>query len=246
MHDSTPARRHTPEIMTRGSQDGGRAAPRVVVVDDDEDLRGRLRAGLQDAGLVVIAEADNGRDAIALAVHFRPDVMIMDVVMANVDGLSATRQIVERVPSVRILLLTASDDLDLGMVGLRAGAAGHQIKGATVPEIVGAVQRMAAGEPVVGPDLTWRLIESLRSLPVGGRGVRPVRSRLTPREWEVLDLLCAGLTVDQISDELVLARDTVRTHVKRVLRKLDAHSQAEAVAVANRIRATFAANGGEA
>ncbi|MDX6728851.1 MAG: hypothetical protein QOK49_3656 [Baekduia sp.] len=246
MHDSTPAGRHTPEIMTRGAQDGGRAAPRVVVVDDDKDLRGRLRAGLQDAGLVVIAEADNGRDAVALAAHFHPDVMIMDVVMANVDGLSATRQIVERAPSVRILLLTASDDLDLGMVGLRAGAAGHQIKGATVPEIVGAVQRMAAGEPVVGPDLTWRLIESLRSLPVGGQGLRPVRSRLTPREWEVLDLLCAGLTVDQISDELVLARDTVRTHVKRVLRKLGAHSQAEAVAIANRIRATFAATGDDA
>jgi two-component system nitrate/nitrite response regulator NarL len=76
--------------------------------------------------------------------------------------------------------------------------------------------------------------------------VRPVRSKLTPREWEVLDLLCAGRTVDQIADELVLARDTVRTHVKRVLRKLGAHSQAEAISIANGIRATFAASSGEA
>lgn len=226
------------------SRDGQATTPaaRVVVVDDDTELRGRLRAALQGAGLVVIAEADNGRDAIDLAAHFRPDVMIMDIVMANVDGLSATRAIVERAPSVKILLLTASDDVDLGMVGLRAGAAGHQVKGGPVDGIVDAVVRMAAGEPVVGPELTWRLIDSLRALPVGGQGVRPVRSKLTPREWEVLDLLCAGRSVDQIADELVLARDTVRTHVKRLLRKLGAHSQAEAISIANGIRATFAAN----
>jgi two-component system nitrate/nitrite response regulator NarL len=216
----------------------------VVVVDDDETLRGRLRAALQDAGIVVIAEADNGRDAIDLAAHFRPDVMVMDIVMANVDGLSATRTIVARNAGVRVLLLTASEDLELGIVGLRAGAAGHLIKGRPLPELVAAVQRIAAGEPVVGPELTWRLIESVRALPAGGLGVRPVRSKLTPREWEVLDLLCAGLSVDQISDELVLARDTVRTHVKRLLRKLGAHSQAEAITIANSIRATYTADGG--
>jgi two-component system nitrate/nitrite response regulator NarL len=231
--------------VARGGQDVTQPA-RVVVVDDDERLRSELRAALQDAGLTVIAEADNGRDAIDLAAHFRPDVMIMDIVMANIDGLSATREIVARAPSVRILLLTASDDVELGMVGLRAGAAGHQVKGVPVDQIVGAVARMAAGEPVAGPELTWRLIESLRALPVGGQGVRPVRSKLTPREWEVLDLLCAGLSVDQIADELVLARDTVRTHVKRLLRKLGAHSQAEAISIANGIRATFAATGGDA
>jgi NarL family two-component system response regulator LiaR len=218
----------------------------VVVVDDDDALRGRLRAALQAAGLTVIAEADNGRDAIELAAHYKPDVMTMDIVMANIDGLSATRQIIARAPSVRILLLTASDDVDLGMVGLRAGASGHQVKGAPVEEVVESVRRLAAGEPVVGPDLTWRLIESLRQLPVGGQGVRPVRSKLTPREWEVLDLLCAGRSVDQIADDLVLARDTVRTHVKRILRKLGAHSQAEAISIANGIRATFAASAGEA
>ena len=230
--------------MAGNSQAPVRTVSRVVVVDDDEALRGRLRATLQDAGFVVIAEADNGRDAIDLAAHFRPDVVIMDIVMANVDGLSATRAIVDRNPAVRVLLLTGSEDLELGIVGLRAGAAGHLIKGRPLSEIVAAVQRIAAGEPVVGPELTWRLIESVRALPAGGLGVRPVRSKLTPREWEVLDLLCAGLSVDQISDELVLARDTVRTHVKRLLRKLGAHSQAEAITIANSIRATFTADGG--
>jgi NarL family two-component system response regulator LiaR len=245
MHDSAALDRHTGRIVSQGGEEGAQPA-RVVVVDDDERLRSDLRAALQDAGLTVIAEADNGRDAIDLAAHFKPDVMIMDIVMANIDGLSATRQIVARAPSVRILLLTASDDVDLGMVGLRAGAAGHLVKGVPVAQIVRSVQGMAAGEPVVGPELTWRLIDSLRALPVGGQGVRPVRSKLTPREWEVLDLLCAGLSVDQIADELVLARDTVRTHVKRLLRKLGAHSQAEAISIANGIRATFAATGGDA
>jgi two-component system nitrate/nitrite response regulator NarL len=229
--------------VPRGGQDAPQPA-RVVVVDDDVQLRAELRAALQDAGLTVIAEADNGRDAIDLAAHFRPDVVVMDVVMSNIDGLSATRAIAQRAPSVRILLLTASADVDLGMVGLRAGAAGHQVKGGSVREVVDAVVRLADGEPVVGPELTWRLIESVRALPAGGLGVRPVRSKLTPREWEVLDLLCAGLSVDQISDELVLARDTVRTHVKRLLRKLGAHSQAEAITIANSIRATFTADGG--
>jgi NarL family two-component system response regulator LiaR len=221
------------------------APPRVVVVDDDDTLRGRLRQALQEAGLVVIAEADNGRDAIDLAAHFRPDVVVMDVVMSNVDGLSATRVIAERAPNVRVLLLTGSEDVEIGMVGLRAGAAGHQIKGAPDEEIVAAVRRIADGEPVLGPELAWRLIESVRALPAGGIGVRPVRSTLTPREWEVLDLLCTGLSVDQIADELVLARDTVRTHVKRLLRKLGAHSQAEAISIANGIRATFAASARE-
>jgi NarL family two-component system response regulator LiaR len=241
MHDSGAADRNTARIVSPVGQDGTPPA-RVVVVDDDTQLRAALRSALQDAGLTVIAEADNGRDAIDLAAHFRPDVMIMDIVMSNIDGLSATRQIAARAPTVRILLLTASDDVELGMVGLRAGAAGHQVKGVPVARIVDAVVRMAAGEPVVGPQLTWRLIESLRALPVGGHGVRPVRSALTPREWEVLDLMCAGHSVDQIADELVLARDTVRTHVKRLLRKLGAHSQAEAISIANGIRATFAAS----
>jgi two-component system nitrate/nitrite response regulator NarL len=216
------------------------AAPRVVIADDDAVFRSGVRAALQDAGIIVIAEADNGRDAIDLAVHFRPDVVLMDVVMVGMDGISATRAIAARAPEVRVVLLTSSDDAELGMIGLRAGANGHLVKGIDLDELVLAVRRAAGGDPVLAPDIARRLIERLRALPDGGLGVRPVRSSLTSREWEVLDLLCAGLSVDEVADRLVVARDTARTHVKRILRKLGVHSQAEAIEMANGIRATYA------
>jgi NarL family two-component system response regulator LiaR len=216
------------------------AAPRVVIADDDAVFRSGVRAALQEAGIIVIAQADNGRDAIDLAIHFRPDVVLMDVVMVGMDGISATRAIAARAPEVRIVLLTSSDDAELGMIGLRAGADGHLVKGIGLDELVVAVRRAAGGDPVLAPDVARRLIERLRALPDGGLGVRPVRSSLTSREWEVLDLLCAGLSVDEVADRLVVARDTVRTHVKRILRKLGVHSQAEAIEMANGIRATYA------
>jgi DNA-binding NarL/FixJ family response regulator len=215
-------------------------APRVVIADDDAGFRSGVRAALQAAGVIVIAEADNGRDAIDLAVHFRPDVVLMDVVMVGMDGISATRAITARAPEVRIVLLTSSQDAELGMIGLRAGADGHLVKGLELDDLVSAVRTAAEGDPVLAPAVARRLIERLRALPDGGLGVRPVRSTLTSREWEVLDLLCAGLSVDDVADRLVLAHGTVRTHVKRILRKLGVHSQSEAVEMANGIRATYA------
>jgi two-component system, NarL family, response regulator LiaR len=211
-----------------------------VIADDDAAFRTSVRAALQDAGLIVIAEADNGRDAIDLAVHFRPDVVLMDVVMVGMDGISATRAIAERARDVRVVLLTSSHDAELAMVGLRAGADGHLVKSSDLAGLAAAVRAAAAGEPVLAPAVARRLIERLRALPDGGLGVRPVRSTLTSREWEVLDLMCAGLSTDEVADRLVVARDTVRTHVKRILRKLGVHSQAEAIEMANGIRATYA------
>ncbi len=226
--------------FTAGAEPLRPAAPRVVIADDDAAFRTGVRAALQEAGIVVIAEADNGRDAIDLAVHFRPDVVLMDVVMVGMDGISATRAIAGRAPDVSVVLLTSSQDAELGMIGLRAGANGHLVKGLELDDLVAAVRSAAGGEPVLAPAVARRLIERLRALPDGGLGVRPVRSSLTSREWEVLDLLCAGLSVDEVSDRLVVARDTVRTHVKRILRKLGVHSQAEAIEMANGIRATYA------
>lgn len=214
-------------------------APRVVIADDDPPIRVEIRAALQEDGIVVIAEAASGRDAIDLALHFRPDLVLMDVIMIGMDGITATRAIAERAPEVHVLLLTSSEDEELGLLGLRAGANGQLTKGLPMPDLVAAVRRAAAGEAVLTPGVAMRLVERLRALPDGGLGVRPVRSDLTPREWEVLDLLCAGLSVDDIADRLVLSRDTVRTHVKRIFRKLGVHSQGAAIEMANSLRATF-------
>jgi NarL family two-component system response regulator LiaR len=216
------------------------AAPRVVVIDGDPDRRAATRAGLQDAGVVVIADADTGRDAVDLCVHFRPDVVLLDVVMPAAGGIEATRAIAERAPEVAILILTSDLDEELGIVGLRAGASGHLINEPPMADLVDAVRRAAAGEPVLSPGVAKRLIERMRAAPYAGLGVRPVRSELTGREWEVLDLLCAGLSVDGIADRLILSRETVRTHVKHVLRKLGAHSQPEAIRIAHAMRAWYA------
>jgi len=133
------------------------------------------------------------------------------------------------------VILTSSDDDEIGLVGLRAGASGFLNKRAGVDALPRALRGAAAGEAVVSRRLTMRLVDSMRRTRPDGAGIRPVRSPLTPREWEVLDLLCADMTVDQIADHLVLSRETVRTHVKRILRKLGVHSRGQAAAEAARL-----------
>jgi two-component system nitrate/nitrite response regulator NarL len=209
------------------------------VVDDDPLARRMLRDVLQRAGITVIAEASSGREAVELARYYRPDIVVMDLIMPGVDGLAATREIVASVPQVRVVILTSGDDDDVGLMTLRAGAAGIISKDVGTDSLPHVLLRAHAGEAVISRRMTMRLIEDLRATRQDSVGLRPVRSPLTSREWEVLDLLCSGLTVDDIAEQLVLARDTVRTHVKRLLRKLGAHSQAEAIEIANGMRSTF-------
>jgi two-component system nitrate/nitrite response regulator NarL len=122
------------------------------------------------------------------------------------------------------------------MLGIRAGAAGYLTKDIDVLRLPGLLERVAAGEPAVTPQFTARLIDELRRLPVAGRGMRPVRSDLSSREWEVLDLIAEGRTEDEIADELVLSIETVRSHVKSLHRKLDVHSRAELVDAVQALR----------
>src|SRR6476646_10220339 len=183
--------RHMPE-----EADGARTDEplRVIVADDDPLARRVVRDALEAGGIVVIAEAANGREAVELSLYYKPDVVLMDLVMPDVDGIQATRRILAREPDVEIVILTSSDDDDVGLVGLRAGAT----------------------------------------------GIRPVRSRLTPREWEVLDLLCTGQSTDEIAATLVLSSETVRSHIKNLLRKLGVSSRQAAVKEARRMRADLA------
>jgi NarL family two-component system response regulator LiaR len=217
---------------------------RAIIVDDDPLARRVVRDALQLAGIMVMAEAADGRAAIELTRFYKPDVVLMDVVMPGMDGIQATRVLTREVPGARIVLLTRSDEDELALLGLRAGAVGYLTKDVSVDAIPRALRGAHAGEAAISRHLSMRLVEQLRLVPESGVGVRPVRSPLTPREWEVLDLLCEGQSTDEIALTLVLAVETVRSHIKNVLRKLGVRSREQAVALAANLRAASPPAGG--
>ena len=217
-------------------QDAAAEPIRVVVADDDPLARRMVKQALQRAGLLVIAEAHDGREAVDLTLHYRPHIVLMDVVMPQVDGLSATRRILKADPDQAIVMLTSGDDEDVGLIALQAGAVGFLSKELDVDVIPRALLRTLEGEAAISRRMSRRLIERLRATPQGSSGLRPVKSPLTAREWEVIDLLAEGQTTDQIAEHLVLAGETVRSHVKNILRKLGVSSRSEAVAEAQRMR----------
>ena len=225
----------TEGIRSEGSED--RAEPlRAIVADDDAFARRMIKDALQGAGIIVIAEAQNGREAVELTLFYRPSIVVMDVVMPGMDGIAATRQIVKEMPEQLIVLLTSAEEDDMGILGLRSGAAGFLSKDVEIDSVPRALIGVLEGQAAISRRLSMRLIEHLRNAPEGSTGLRPVKSPLTPREWEVVDLLTEGYSTDQIAETLVLSTETVRSHVKHILRKLDARSRAEAVSIAQRMR----------
>jgi DNA-binding NarL/FixJ family response regulator len=209
---------------------------RAVVADDDAFARRMIKEALAASGVVVIAEALNGREAVELTLFYRPDVVVMDVVMPELDGVAATRQIVKEIPGQVVVLLTSSEEDDMGLLGLRAGAAGFLTKDLDIGALPRALRGALAGEAVISRRMAMRLVEHLRHVPEGASGLRPVKSPLTAREWEVVDLLCDDRSTEDIARILVLSTETVRSHVKNILRKLDVRSRREAVAIVQRMR----------
>jgi two-component system, NarL family, response regulator LiaR len=165
----------------------------------------------------------------------------MDVVMPEMDGIVATRQIRKASPDQHVIVLTGAgeDDQELGLQALRAGASGFLSKDVEIDALPRALEGVRVGEAAISRKMTLTLIERLRETPNGSAGMRPVKSPLTAREWEVIDLLKASNTTDQIADELVLSTETVRSHVKNILRKLDVRSREDAVIAADRSRGSL-------
>jgi NarL family two-component system response regulator LiaR len=217
------------------------AAPvRVLIVDQDPLVRRVVRDALAGGAIQVVAEAGDGPEAIALASEHRPDVVLMDIVLPDFDGPVTIRRIVSASPLVRVIVFTGTKDTEVGITALKAGASGYVTKDvdlSTLPRVIGAV---ATGQAAVSRGFVSVLIDHLRAAPEGNLGLRPVRSPLTPREWEVLDLLSAGLTVDEVTDALVLSSDTVRSHLQRAMRKLDVHTRQAAIDAVRRLRASAA------
>jgi two-component system, NarL family, response regulator LiaR len=210
--------------------------PRAIVADDDALARRMVKDVLQRAGIKVVAEAHDGREALEQVRYHRPDIILLDVIMPHLDGIATTRRILAEFPDQLVILLTHSDNEQMGILGLRAGAVGYLSKEVDLAALPRALEGALAGEAVISRGMAMRVIQHLREFPEGGRGMRPVQSTLTSREWQVLDLLCEQRSTEQIADTLVLSPETVRTHVKSILRKLDVRSRSEAVAMANRLR----------
>jgi DNA-binding NarL/FixJ family response regulator len=199
---------------------------RIVVADDHPVVRDGLRTlfdSLPDTE--VIGEAGTGREAIRAAVAQRPDVLIMDLGMPDLDGVAATSQISRAAPNVAVLVLTMSDDDDTVFAAMRAGARGYLVKGATKDEIVRAVTAVAAGEAIFGPDVARRVLSYFTATPQQ----RDPFPQLTPREHEVLNLLAAGLSNSAIAGRLGLSLKTVNNNTSSIFAKLAVAGRAEAI-----------------
>jgi len=206
---------------------------RVLVVDDHTILRVGLRMMLNaQPDIEVVGEAVNGQEAIARVAELCPDVILMDVRMPVMDGLQATRQITAADGGPRILVLTTFDLDDYVYEALRAGASGFLLKDASAGELAEAVRVVAAGDALLAPSVTRRLIAEFARLGAPRAATRKHLDGLTDRETEVLGLVARGMSNAEIAAHLVVAEQTVKTHVSRVLMKLALRDRAQAVVFA--------------
>lgn len=209
---------------------------RVIVADDDPLSRRAVRDALQAAGITVIAEAGDGRTAVELTLHYVPDVLLVEAELPGADGVEAIRQLHARAPTVAIVVHARVDDADLALRSLRAGASGFLPKRYGLEPLPRALRAAGDGEAIVPRHIAGHLLACLRRQREDAAGLRPVRSPLTGREWEVLDLLCCGLSTEEVAERLVLTTETVRSHIKHAMRKLGVSSRSQAVVVAQRMR----------
>jgi DNA-binding NarL/FixJ family response regulator len=206
---------------------------RVVLADDQALVRAGFRLLLDtEDGFEVVGEAGDGAEAVRQAHEHRPDVVVMDIRMPGTDGLAATRQVCAELPDVKVLVLTTFNVDEYVFEALRAGASGFLLKDTDPVELLHALRVVAEGEALLAPSVTRRLIEEFANRPEHRRPDPKALRELTAREREILALVAAGMSNDEIAEHLVISPATSRTHVSRVLTKLGARDRAQLVVLA--------------
>jgi DNA-binding NarL/FixJ family response regulator len=214
----------------------GRRPTRLAIVDDHELTRQSLQNMLVDEDdIEIVGEAANGRQALLLCSRLRPDLILMDVRMPEMDGLVATKEVKQRYPETSVMMLTMHENPDYLFEALKAGAAGYVLKDAPQEEIIEAVRRVSNGESPMDPELATRLLRRLANegeVRRGGRSTHEaarLRDSLTPRELEVLGLMKLGRSNREIATDLVISLGTAKNHVEHIMAKLDVSDRTQAV-----------------
>ncbi len=209
------------------------AAIRLFIVDDHTLFRQGLVSLLQnEPGLEVAGEAASGEQALLLGPSLQPDVILMDVKMPGIGGVEATRRLAEAMPQSRVLMLTVSEEEESLLAAIQAGARGYILKNAGADELLEAIRRVHHGDAILSPVMTGRLFQTLRS---GGVPTPLTALPLTRREQDVFHLLAQGASNRQIAEALTITENTVKTHVRNILEKLELHNRSEVAAYARRL-----------
>jgi DNA-binding NarL/FixJ family response regulator len=205
---------------------------RVVLVDDDDLMRAGLRSVLSsDETIDVVGEAGDGREAVDRIRQLRPDLVLMDIRMPDLDGISATREVLATSADVKVVVLTTFEQDDYIFDALSAGASGFLLKRTQPEELIAAIHTVAEGDSLLSPSVTRRVVDRMASQPPPVRATARL-DELTPRELEVLELVARGLSNREIAEQFVIEESTVKTHVKRILMKLRLRDRVQAVVFA--------------